>query len=165
MVGQRIRKERTQRTIDKNSFTSRQNTSEAFSSDTIEDQQTLSNNPNESISNRSGNHRVQFVNDRVTEVTNSRVNRVRMSYPKRKTNSTKLLFLRRKEEVGFGFSIRGGVEHGTGIFVSSVNKYSDAYTQGLQIGDQILRANNELFEGILHDEAVQVRRITNRKNA
>jgi len=158
MVGQTVRKERMQRAVDKNVLISNQNLNGSFLSDTDRRTNTnLKSHLNESTSNRRpGNHRVHFVNDRVTEVTNSRVNRVRASYPKRKTNSTKLLFLRRKQENGFGFSIRGGVEHGTGIFVSNINKYSDAYTQGLQIGDQILRANNELFDGILHDEAAQV---------
>lgn len=69
---------------------------------------------------------------------------------------TKLLLLRRHVDIGFGFSIRGGVEHGTGIFVSNLNKYSDAFAQGLQVGDQILRVNNTSCDGILHEEAVQV---------
>lgn len=75
---------------------------------------------------------------------------------KRQSKLTKLLLLKRHSDIGFGFSIRGGVEHGTGIFVSNMNKYSDAYAQGLQVGDQILRANNASFDGILHDEAAQV---------
>lgn len=109
----------------------------------------------------SSHNRVQFADDRVQEISNSRVARVRgAKIQKRKPNSTKCVLLRRNREIGFGFSIRGGVEHGTGIFISNINKYSDAHAQGLQVGDQIIRANNALFEGILHDEAVQVRYIS-----
>ena len=108
------------------------------------------------VSSGKSNNRVHFVNERVDEISNSRVQRIRGSFQKRKPNTTKCVLLRRNQEIGFGFSIRGGVEHGTGIFISNINRYSDAHAQGLQVGDQILRANNALFEGILHDEAVQV---------
>ena len=108
------------------------------------------------LSGERSNNRVQFVNDRVNEVSNSRVQRIRRNFQKRKSSTTKCVLLRRNREFGFGFSIRGGVEHGTGIFISNINRYSDAHAQGLQVGDQIMRANNALFEGILHDEAVQV---------
>lgn len=33
-----------------------------------------------------------------------------------------------------GFSLRGGREHGTGFFVSAVEKGSEAYHQGLMVG-------------------------------
>ena len=108
------------------------------------------------ISSEKSNNRVHFVNDRVNEVSGSRVQRIRGNFQKRKSSTTKCVLLRRNREIGFGFSIRGGVEHGTGIFISNINRYSDAHAQGLQVGDQIMRANNALFEGILHDEAVQV---------
>lgn len=39
----------------------------------------------------------------------------------------------------YGFSLRGGREYGTGFFVSSVVKGSEADLKGLQIGDQIIR--------------------------
>lgn len=39
----------------------------------------------------------------------------------------------------YGFSLRGGREYGTGFFVSSVVKGSEADLKGLQIGDQIVR--------------------------
>ncbi|CRL07771.1 CLUMA_CG020725, isoform A [Clunio marinus] len=39
----------------------------------------------------------------------------------------------------YGFSLRGGREFGTGFFVSSVVKGSEADLKGLQVGDQIIR--------------------------
>ena len=58
---------------------------------------------------------------------------------------------------GFGFSIRGGSEHGIGIFVSSVDVDSVAERQGLLPGDQILTVNDISFEEITHEEAAKVR--------
>ena len=57
----------------------------------------------------------------------------------------------------WGFNIRGGSEHGVGIFVSWVNPGSDATVKGLKVGDQILKANDVNFEGISHQAAVQVK--------
>lgn len=57
----------------------------------------------------------------------------------------------------WGFNIRGGSEHGVGIFVSWVNPGSDAASKSLKVGDQILKANDVNFEGISHQAAVQVK--------
>jgi len=57
----------------------------------------------------------------------------------------------------WGFNIRGGSEHGVGIFVSWVNPGSDAGSKGLKVGDQILKANDVNFESISHQTAVQVK--------
>ena len=78
----------------------------------------------------------------------------------KRNKATKTLILQRHPEIGFGFSIRGGIEHGTGIFISNINKYSDAFGQGLQIGDQILKANKFPFVDVSHDEIVQVSSLT-----
>lgn len=56
----------------------------------------------------------------------------------------------------WGFNIRGGSEHGIGIFVSWVDPGSSAQKNGLQVGDQILKASETNFENISHYEAVQV---------
>lgn len=42
----------------------------------------------------------------------------------------------------YGFSLRGGREFGTGFFVSSVVKGSEADLKGMQIGDQIIRVGS-----------------------
>ena len=59
----------------------------------------------------------------------------------------------------WGFNIRGGSEHGTGVFVSWVEPESNSHRSGLQVGDQILKANETSFENISHHDAVQVYRV------
>lgn len=67
----------------------------------------------------------------------------------------------KRDKVGeWGFSIRGGSEHGTGIFVSWVDPGSLAQKSGLQAGDQVLKLNETSFEGISHYEATQVKIMT-----
>ena len=39
-----------------------------------------------------------------------------------------------RSSAGYGFSIRGGAEHKLGIYVSEVEKGSEAHLQGLQVG-------------------------------
>lgn len=56
----------------------------------------------------------------------------------------------------WGFSIRGGSEHGIGIFVSWIEPGSNAEKSGLQVGDQILKANDTSLERINHYDAVMV---------
>ncbi|XP_058829890.1 uncharacterized protein LOC131689095 [Topomyia yanbarensis] len=55
----------------------------------------------------------------------------------------------------FGFSIRGGLEYGTGFFVSAVEKDSEADRQGLKVGDQIVRVNGYHVEDAVHRELTQ----------
>ena len=63
----------------------------------------------------------------------------------------------KKDQNGeWGFNIRGGSEHGVGIFVSWVDPGSIAASKGLKVGDQILKANDVSFENIGHQPAVQV---------
>ena len=66
------------------------------------------------------------------------------------------LEVKRDADGEWGFDIRGGSEHGLGIFVSWVEPGSSALKNGLQIGDQILKVNETNFESISHYEAVQV---------
>ena len=76
---------------------------------------------------------------------------------RRKSAVAREVVLRRESSSqGFGFSIRGGSEHGIGIFVSSVGKDSVSEKQGLRIGDQILKVNDRSFEKISHSKAVKV---------
>uniref|UniRef100_A0A8C7LB24 Whirlin n=1 Tax=Oncorhynchus kisutch TaxID=8019 RepID=A0A8C7LB24_ONCKI len=63
---------------------------------------------------------------------------------------------RHKSNEGLGFSIRGGSEHGVGIYVSLVEPGSLAEKEGLRIGDQIMKVNNTVFDKVTHAEAVKV---------
>ncbi|KAI5702440.1 hypothetical protein M8J76_014058 [Diaphorina citri] len=55
-----------------------------------------------------------------------------------------------------GFSIRGGREHTTGVFVSNVEPKSEAERSGLLIGDQIIRINGFPIEDATHSEVLQL---------
>uniref|UniRef100_A0A3B3SVZ9 Whirlin n=1 Tax=Paramormyrops kingsleyae TaxID=1676925 RepID=A0A3B3SVZ9_9TELE len=63
---------------------------------------------------------------------------------------------RNKSNEGLGFSIRGGSEHGVGIYVSLVEPGSLAEKEGLLVGDQILKVNDKVFSRVTHAEAVKV---------
>ncbi|XP_045419493.1 whirlin isoform X2 [Lemur catta] len=68
----------------------------------------------------------------------------------------RLVSLRRaKAHEGLGFSIRGGSEHGVGIYVSLVEPGSLAEKEGLRVGDQILRVNDKSLARVTHSEAVK----------
>ncbi|XP_018428470.1 PREDICTED: whirlin isoform X1 [Nanorana parkeri] len=69
-----------------------------------------------------------------------------------------VLLKRNKNQEGLGFSIRGGVEHGTGIYVSLVEPGSLAEEEGLRVGDQILKANGRSLDSVSHSEAVKALR-------
>uniref|UniRef100_A0A7M4F0L4 Whirlin n=1 Tax=Crocodylus porosus TaxID=8502 RepID=A0A7M4F0L4_CROPO len=56
---------------------------------------------------------------------------------------------------GLGFSIRGGAEHGVGIYVSLVEPGSLAEKEGLRVGDQILTVNDKPLDKVTHAEAVK----------
>ena len=57
---------------------------------------------------------------------------------------------------GLGFSIRGGAEHGIGIYVSYVDVDSVAERAGLIPGDQILGVNGHSFLKASHADAAKV---------
>uniref|UniRef100_A0A3Q3IVC7 PDZ domain-containing protein n=1 Tax=Monopterus albus TaxID=43700 RepID=A0A3Q3IVC7_MONAL len=57
---------------------------------------------------------------------------------------------------GLGFSIRGGSEHGVGIYVSLVEPGSSAEREGLRFGDQIVTVNDMMFNDVTHTDAVKV---------
>ncbi|KAI3372493.1 hypothetical protein L3Q82_022693 [Scortum barcoo] len=62
---------------------------------------------------------------------------------------------RSRSHEGLGFSIRGGSEHGVGIYVSLVEPGSSAEREGLRIGDQIVTVNDMMFDNVSHIEAVK----------
>ncbi|XP_018408916.1 PREDICTED: PDZ domain-containing protein 7 [Nanorana parkeri] len=55
-----------------------------------------------------------------------------------------------------GFSVRGGSEHGLGIFVSKVEEGSSADLAGLCVGDKIAEVNGVSLESITMGSAVKV---------
>lgn len=67
-----------------------------------------------------------------------------------------VILKRHKSNEGLGFSIRGGSEHGVGIYVSLVEPGSLAEKEGLRMGDQIMKVNDKVFDRVTHAEAVKV---------
>ncbi|KAL5484000.1 hypothetical protein EMCRGX_G020426 [Ephydatia muelleri] len=57
-----------------------------------------------------------------------------------------------------GISIRGGSQHGLGIYISVVEEGSVAWEEGLKKGDQIIDVNGHSFRSIRHSDAVRVLR-------
>ncbi|XP_075933336.1 PDZ domain-containing protein 7a [Anarhichas minor] len=55
-----------------------------------------------------------------------------------------------------GFSVRGGSEHGLGIFVSKVEDDSSAALAGLTVGDKLVEVNGVSLESITMSSAVKV---------
>jgi hypothetical protein len=55
-----------------------------------------------------------------------------------------------------GFSIRGGREFGTGVYISHVDENTMALKEGLQVGDQVIECNGIDFENITHSSAVNL---------
>ncbi|KAH0615542.1 hypothetical protein JD844_004930 [Phrynosoma platyrhinos] len=55
-----------------------------------------------------------------------------------------------------GLMIRGGAEYALGIYITGVDKGSEAESTGLKVGDQILEVNGRSFLSIPHDEAVKL---------
>ena len=55
-----------------------------------------------------------------------------------------------------GFSVRGGSDHGLGIFVCSVDEDSEAYEKGIRVGHVIRKANGVSFERITQENAIEV---------
>ena len=68
----------------------------------------------------------------------------------------KRLSIKRPSNSGFGFYIRGGSEHGVGLYVSSVDTNSVAEAAGMLPGDHIIQVNGTKFDGLTHAQAVKV---------
>ncbi|KFR11342.1 Whirlin, partial [Opisthocomus hoazin] len=60
------------------------------------------------------------------------------------------------EGKSLGLMIRGGSEYSLGIYITGVDKGSEAESTGLKVGDQILEVNGRSFLSIPHDEAVKL---------
>lgn len=76
----------------------------------------------------------------------------------------KRITVKRPSNAGFGFYIRGGAEHGVGLYVSSVDENSVAEREGLLPGDHIFQVNGTKFDGLTHAQAVKVRKFANAIN-
>ncbi len=68
----------------------------------------------------------------------------------------KLIEVRRGQNDDWGFTVRGGIEVGMGIFVSWIDHESAAEKAGLRIGDYIHRVDDINFDGFSQLEAAQV---------
>ena len=74
----------------------------------------------------------------------------------RSKSNVRTVSLMSKPGESLGFSIRGGKEHGLGVFVSQVDEDSDAYRNGLRTGDRLVEVNGVPFDRIAHSSAVRV---------
>ncbi|KAG7334165.1 hypothetical protein KOW79_002572 [Hemibagrus wyckioides] len=68
----------------------------------------------------------------------------------------------KSEDGRLGFSVRGGSEHGLGIFVSKVEDNSSAEFAGLSVGDKLVEVNGISLESITMSSAVKVLTGSNR---
>ncbi|BFZ04125.1 hypothetical protein BsWGS_07164 [Bradybaena similaris] len=64
--------------------------------------------------------------------------------------------LQRHHGESLGFAVRGGFEHGIGIFVTEVTPGSQADRQGLRVGDEIVRVNGFTIAEAIHDDVLNL---------
>ncbi|XP_064634478.1 harmonin-like isoform X3 [Lineus longissimus] len=76
--------------------------------------------------------------------------------PRRSGGRLCVIRLQRMGGDSLGFSVRGGLEHGVGIYVSHVVPESLAYIQGLRVGDQIVRVNGFTIDQAIHEEVLNL---------
>ncbi|KAM9301653.1 harmonin [Gastrophryne carolinensis] len=57
---------------------------------------------------------------------------------------------------GLGFSVRGGLEFGCGLFISHIMKEGQADSAGLQIGDELVRINGYSIDSCTHEEVINL---------
>ncbi|XP_033729468.1 harmonin-like [Pecten maximus] len=68
----------------------------------------------------------------------------------------RIINLRRRANESLGFAVRGGFEHGIGVFVSHVDPGSQAERQGLRVGDEIVRVNGYTISQAIHEEVLNL---------
>jgi C-terminal processing protease CtpA/Prc len=62
-----------------------------------------------------------------------------------------------KDNSGFGFSIQGGAEYQSPLFVLKIAPNGAAERNGrLRVGDEILEINDTITEGMMHTNAIEV---------
>ncbi|XP_022782312.1 harmonin-like [Stylophora pistillata] len=78
--------------------------------------------------------------------------------PKSPSDGIRLIKMQHFGNNATGFSVRGGKEHGVGIFVSLVSRGSQADIVGLKAGDEILSINGLYLGEATHGEVVNILR-------
>ncbi|XP_060072464.1 membrane-associated guanylate kinase, WW and PDZ domain-containing protein 1-like [Ylistrum balloti] len=68
----------------------------------------------------------------------------------------RIINLRRRANESLGFAVRGGFEHGIGVFVSHIDAGSQAERQGLRVGDEIVRVNGYTISQAIHEEVLNL---------
>ncbi|XP_052832798.1 harmonin, partial [Octopus bimaculoides] len=68
----------------------------------------------------------------------------------------KLIHLENPENGSLGFSLRGGAEHGTGVYVTSISPTSDAYRKDLRVGDEVVSVNGFYIIQAIHEEIIEL---------
>ncbi|XP_074660012.1 harmonin-like isoform X5 [Tubulanus polymorphus] len=76
--------------------------------------------------------------------------------PPKPSEKLRVIRLRRSPTESLGFAVRGGLEHGVGIFVSHVLPDSQAALKGLRVGDQIVRVNGFTIDQAIHEEVLNL---------
>ncbi|XP_064601201.1 harmonin-like [Liolophura sinensis] len=68
----------------------------------------------------------------------------------------RIIRLQRWNNESLGFAVRGGFEHGVGIYVSEVDPDSQAYHYGLRVGDEVVRVNGFTIDQAIHEEVLNL---------
>ncbi|XP_028306432.1 harmonin isoform X1 [Gouania willdenowi] len=75
--------------------------------------------------------------------------------PKR-SRKLKEVRLDRTHRDGLGLSVRGGLEFGSGLYISQTVKDGQADIVGLQVGDEIVRINGYSISSCIHEEVISL---------
>ncbi|KAM6926463.1 harmonin-like isoform 2-T2 [Lycodopsis pacificus] len=75
--------------------------------------------------------------------------------PKR-SRKLKEVRLDRTHRDGLGLSVRGGLEFGSGLYISQMVKDGQAGNVGLQVGDEIVRINGYSISSCIHEEVINL---------
>ncbi|CAI9740676.1 harmonin isoform X2 [Octopus vulgaris] len=68
----------------------------------------------------------------------------------------KLIRLENLENGSLGFSLRGGAEHGTGVYVTSISSSSEAYRKDMRVGDEVVSVNGFYIAQAIHEEIIEL---------
>ncbi|TNN59786.1 Harmonin [Liparis tanakae] len=74
----------------------------------------------------------------------------------RRSRKLKEVRLDRTHRDGLGLSVRGGLEFGSGLYISQMVKDGQAGNVGLQVGDEIVRINGYSISSCIHEEVISL---------